>query len=195
MTRTITDRHQSAACRLDTRACKILLLTAVLGGCAALPPEPIGAPRPPAETRADTRRDAPPMEGAAESVEPRPSSRAGDSADDGRARSGAGDSDRLGSADVDGVPPVSLALLAQSRSERAAGSYAAAASSIERALRIDPNDATLWLELGEIKLADRDPAQAQMMARKALTLAGGDRVIASRAQRLIDSAACASGAC
>src|SRR5690606_32155444 len=92
--------------------------------------------------------------------------------------------------------PASAALLEQSRSQRAAGSLAAAASSIERALRIDPNNAELWLELGEIKLEDDDPLQAEQMARKALTLAGGDRVVAVRAERLLALASsCARGGC
>src|SRR5690606_30572163 len=92
--------------------------------------------------------------------------------------------------------PASVALLEQSRDQRAAGSYAAAASSIERALRIDPNNAELWLELGEIKLADGDPQQAEQMARKSLTLAAGAPAVAARAERLRALAAsCARGGC
>jgi Tfp pilus assembly protein PilF len=79
----------------------------------------------------------------------------------------------------------STALLAQARSEREAGSLEQATASIERALRIAPNDPELWLELGEIKLADGDREQAQMMARKALTLAGNDRATLDRATRLL----------
>ena len=94
------------------------------------------------------------------------------------------------------MPPAAVALLEQSRGQRAAGSYAAAASSIERAIRIDPNNAGLWLELGEIKLEDGDPQQAEQMARKALTLAGGDPAVTSRAERLLARAAsCARGGC
>jgi tetratricopeptide (TPR) repeat protein len=77
-------------------------------------------------------------------------------------------------------------LLAQGRAERAAGRYAAAAAAIERALSIEPNDASLWVELAEIKLDEGDSAQANAMARKALTLAAGDRDIERRAARLID---------
>lgn len=92
--------------------------------------------------------------------------------------------------------PASVALLEQSRDQRAAGSYAAAASSIERALRIEPNNAELWLELADIKLADADAQQAEQMARKALTLAGGDGAVAARAERLLALAAtCARGGC
>src|SRR5690606_38480494 len=94
------------------------------------------------------------------------------------------------------VAPASLALLEQSRDQRAAGSYAAAASSIERALRIEPNNAELWLELAEIKLEDADAQQAEQMARKALTLASGDVFVAARAERLLALAAsCARGGC
>ncbi len=77
-------------------------------------------------------------------------------------------------------------LLEQSRAERSAGTYAEATASIERALRIEPNNALLWIELGEIKLADGDAEQAEMIARKALTLAGNDRSIESRAFLLIN---------
>jgi tetratricopeptide (TPR) repeat protein len=83
----------------------------------------------------------------------------------------------------------SAALLERSRAEQAAGSYDQAAASVERALRIEPNDPALWLELGEIKLAAGDAQQAGLMARKALTLAGDDGRLAARAERLIDAAA------
>lgn len=79
----------------------------------------------------------------------------------------------------------SAVLLEQSRDERAAGSYAEAAVSIERALRIDPNNPALWIELAEIKGAEGNLDQAEMMARKALTLAGSDRSIEERAERLL----------
>jgi Flp pilus assembly protein TadD len=83
----------------------------------------------------------------------------------------------------------SAALLEQSRSEQAAGDFAAAAASLERALRITPNDPALWLQLGELNLARGDEEQAAMMARKALTLAGGDSAVESRASRLLERAA------
>lgn len=176
----------------STRVSLALLLAATaVGGCATLPPEPVGAPGAAAPTpRPAARPAAPPERRAAEPVERRDHPAA---AEPGRfVRI---EPDPSGSADTQSpAPAASRALLEQSRDERAAGSYAAAASSVERALRIDPNNPLLWLELGGIKLDDRDPAQARIMARKALTLAGGDRAIAARAQRLIDSA-CALGAC
>jgi hypothetical protein len=82
----------------------------------------------------------------------------------------------------------SAALLAQSRAARAAGRYPQATSAAERGLQIDPNNAALWLELGEIQLATGNRSQAAVMARKALSLARGDRAIAADADRLLRAA-------
>lgn len=80
------------------------------------------------------------------------------------------------------------ALLEQSRAQRAAGSLPAARSSLERALRLDPNNAVLWLELGELELQTGNAAQAAEMARKAMTLAGRDARLTARAERLLRAA-------
>jgi tetratricopeptide (TPR) repeat protein len=79
----------------------------------------------------------------------------------------------------------SASLLAQSRSEQAAGRYPQAAAAVERALGIEPNNPLLWLELGEIRLAEGNTTQAQAMARKALTLSAGDRGVEARAASLL----------
>ena len=83
----------------------------------------------------------------------------------------------------------SQSLLAQSRAQRAAGNYPQASASLERALRIDPNNPILWIELGELHLQAGNTAQAEMMARKALTLTGADRSAESQAERLLRAAA------
>jgi tetratricopeptide (TPR) repeat protein len=82
----------------------------------------------------------------------------------------------------------SSALLEQSRAQRAAGSLPAARASLERALRLDPNNAALWLELGELELQTGNSTQAATMARKAMTLAGRDRQLTDRAARLLRAA-------
>ncbi|HVY64540.1 MAG TPA: hypothetical protein VHH11_06945 [Gammaproteobacteria bacterium] len=82
----------------------------------------------------------------------------------------------------------SNALLAQSRAQRASGNVAQATASIERALRLDPNNAELWVERGELALQTGDAAQAGTMARKALSLAGANGAISARAQRLLQAA-------
>jgi Flp pilus assembly protein TadD len=76
-------------------------------------------------------------------------------------------------------------MLSQAREQRAAGALPAAESTIERALRVEPNDPWLWIELGEIKLQTGDAQQAATMARKALSLAAGDRDIERRANALL----------
>jgi len=84
-------------------------------------------------------------------------------------------------------PPSSgatAALLAQGRQQAAAGDYAMATSSLERALRINPRDAELWCELGHIKLRQGDAAQAQSMAQRGLAVAGGDPVRRARCEEL-----------
>jgi tetratricopeptide (TPR) repeat protein len=81
------------------------------------------------------------------------------------------------------------ALLAQSRAARAGGNYAQASATIERALRIAPSDASLWVERGEIELATGNAAQAATLARKALTLAPpDDRATIADAQKLLRAA-------
>ena len=79
-------------------------------------------------------------------------------------------------------------MVEQSRAQRAAGSLPAARSSLERALRIDPNNAIVWLELGELELQTGNATQAAAMARKAMTLAGRDARLSARAERLLDAA-------
>ena len=77
----------------------------------------------------------------------------------------------------------------QSRAERDAGDYSQASALLERALRIDPNNPVLWVELGELHLTAGNDEQAATMARKALTLAGGERAVEARAERLLRAAA------
>jgi tetratricopeptide (TPR) repeat protein len=86
------------------------------------------------------------------------------------------------------VSGASGALLEQSRAQRAAGSLPAARASLERALRLDPNNAVLWLELGELELQTGNEAQAATMARKAMTLSGRDGRLTARAERLLRAA-------
>src|ERR671918_1345745 len=58
----------------------------------------------------------------------------------------------------------SRALVTQAQTQMATKNYAVAASSIERALRIEPDNALLWIELGKIRLAEGNYVQAENMA-------------------------------
>lgn len=79
-------------------------------------------------------------------------------------------------------------LLAQSRAQRADGDLRAAGASLERALRIEPNNAALWLELAGLRFDEGDYRQAEALARKAASLAGNDQRTLDAALRLADTA-------
>ena len=76
-------------------------------------------------------------------------------------------------------------LINESRTLRKSGDYPGAATVIERALRIDSGSPFVWLEFAQIRLAQRDFTQAQTLARKALTLAQGNKAIEQSATRII----------
>jgi Flp pilus assembly protein TadD len=79
-------------------------------------------------------------------------------------------------------------LVASSRTSRAGGDYAHALADIERAIRIEPRNPYLWLELGEIHLSRDDPRQAAAMARKAVSVAGADEAAKTAAEDLLERA-------
>ncbi len=81
----------------------------------------------------------------------------------------------------------SLALLQSARSERAAARYLQAERIIERALRIEPGNSELWLEMAEIRLAQGDFGQARLLAKKAQEL-GLPRPLQERANALLREA-------
>jgi tetratricopeptide (TPR) repeat protein len=77
------------------------------------------------------------------------------------------------------------ALVAQAHQQSAGGDYGQAAATLERALRIEPDNPLLWTELGRVRMGENDPAQAESMGRKALALATGDPAAQSSAWHLI----------
>ncbi len=68
-----------------------------------------------------------------------------------------------------------LALLEQSERAASAGDPDAAVAYVERAIRLNPRSADLWLQLARLQLANEDPEAAVQFAHKAISLAG-DRV-------------------
>jgi Flp pilus assembly protein TadD len=77
------------------------------------------------------------------------------------------------------------ALVAEAHSQAAAGRYDLATASIERALRIEPANPLLWIELGRVKQAEGNRVQAENMVRKALSLAEGDAATQALARELL----------
>lgn len=68
--------------------------------------------------------------------------------------------------------------MSQAQTQMATKNYVVAASSIERALRIEPDNPLLWIELGKVRFAEGNYVQAENMARKAVSMS----VNAPRAQ-------------
>jgi len=84
-------------------------------------------------------------------------------------------------------------LVTQARTQVAHGDLPAASSTLDRALRIEPNNPLLWVELGRLRLAESDAHQAEGCGRKALALASGDRIAQAQAGRLLADALRAQG--
>jgi tetratricopeptide (TPR) repeat protein len=81
--------------------------------------------------------------------------------------------------------PASRALVGQAQTQMATKNYAVAASSIERALRIEPDNPLLWIELGKVRFAEGNYVQAENMARKAVSMSVNAPRAQSSAWRLI----------
>lgn len=78
-------------------------------------------------------------------------------------------------------------LLVRSMSERRSGNYAAASATLERALRIEPAEPAIWLELARVRLLEGNFAQAEQLGRKAMSLTT-DRDLRSEAMQVIEQA-------
>jgi tetratricopeptide (TPR) repeat protein len=133
----------------------------LLSACGALPPAPPSQPRPEAGPGSTQTQSRPPPEAAPIEQAPRPPPK----------------QFRLG--------PATLSLVAQAHKQSQGGDYDQAAATLERALRIEPSNPLLWIELGEVRLGEKNADQADSMGRKALSLATGDTQAQSAAWRLI----------
>jgi predicted Zn-dependent protease len=79
-------------------------------------------------------------------------------------------------------------LVTQARALVTRGDLDGASSTLDRALRIEPNNPLVWIEVGRLRLAENDAHQAESCARKALALASGDRVTQGQAGRVLADA-------
>jgi len=77
------------------------------------------------------------------------------------------------------------ALVNEAHAQAGAGDPQLAMSTVERALRIEPDNPLLWIELGEMHQSTGQYEQAGGLGRKALQLASGDAHAQSAAWRLI----------
>lgn len=85
--------------------------------------------------------------------------------------------------------PIAVAqLLDTAHRQQRAGQHMAAASTLERALRIAPKDALLWHQLAGVRLAQGRWLLAEQMAAKSNNLAGNDRQLIADNWQLIAKA-------
>jgi Flp pilus assembly protein TadD len=82
----------------------------------------------------------------------------------------------------------SLALVKQAHTQTDKGDFGAATATVERALRIEPNNPLLWIELGQVHLAEGNAPLAESMGRKAVALSTGDPSAQSASWRLVGDA-------
>lgn len=83
------------------------------------------------------------------------------------------------------LSPASRALVSQAQAQRKKGDLPGATVSLERALRIEPNNPLLWIEMGRLRMDQRNFPQAESMGRKALSMAVGDDRTQAAAWQLI----------
>lgn len=83
------------------------------------------------------------------------------------------------------LSPASRALVTQAQSQATAKNYTVAASSLERALRIEPENPLLWIELGKVRQAEGNFVQAENMGRKAVSMAASAPKARAASWRLI----------
>lgn len=91
------------------------------------------------------------------------------------------------------LSPASRALVTQAESQRQRGDLPGATISLERALRIEPNNPLLWIEMGKLRMDQRNYPQAENMGRKALLMSVGDDRSQAAAWQLIGESLQARG--
>jgi tetratricopeptide (TPR) repeat protein len=91
------------------------------------------------------------------------------------------------------LAPASRALVSQAAAQRKKGDLPGASVSLDRALRIEPNNPLLWIEMGRLRMDQRNYPQAENMARKALSMSVGDDTTQSAARELIGQSLKARG--
>lgn len=78
-----------------------------------------------------------------------------------------------------------VALLGQADQYRSSGDNSNEAATIERALRIEPNNPRLWSRLSAVRLEQGRPRQTEQLALKSNALAKGDKRLQAANWRLI----------
>lgn len=170
--------------RRSTRHIVALCVLATLTGCATKPfekGEPAGSTTPSPVGRGPTIPEVPPPGPGPESTEP---------VIEAPAPSLPKERPKVAPATLS---PASKALVGQAQAQRKKGDLPGATVSLERALRIEPRNPLLWIEMGRLRMDQRNYPQAEAMGRKALSMAIGDGRTQSAAWLLIADALRARG--
>lgn len=162
--------------------------------------EPLDQPpnQPPLDERGMTRPPdqrmeiVPPEEAGAESTEIRREPRARDNRLSERPPEATSSAGMPETGRSRGSPAV-LALLSDAGRQARSGSLDGAAAALERAVRIDPHNATIWSRIAEVRLQQGQPQQAENLAKKSNTLAGRDPRLQARNWHIIAQARRQSG--
>lgn len=85
----------------------------------------------------------------------------------------------------DAASPALNALLDEAEKAIADNRLDRAASALERAMRIEPRNASLWHDLGQIRLYQKRYDEAELLATKSNTLAGGNSSLQQRNWQMI----------
>src|ERR1700722_13836997 len=176
----MAQEHRSLG-RLPAARSAVLLSAAVLlGGCSLLPsrPAPPNGPSPQTQSSGSQSSRAPSPGPLSSNPPPAPPAQP-----------------------VPPPPPVrenhlsaaTHSLVTQARTRMPDGDLGGASAILDLALRIEPNNPLLWIELGRLRIAEGDAHQAEGGGRKALALASGDRRTAAQAGRLLADALRAQG--
>jgi predicted Zn-dependent protease len=86
-----------------------------------------------------------------------------------------------------------IALLDRAQTDNDSGQREAAGASLERALRIEPRNPWLWLELAQVRLAQGQYEQATTLARKSNSFAGHQIRVQAANWQVIGQARVAQG--
>jgi hypothetical protein len=89
--------------------------------------------------------------------------------------------------------PAVVALLDDAGRQAQSGSLDGAAAALERAVRIEPRNASIWSRLAEVRLRQNLAVQAENLAKKSNALAGRDYGLQGRNWRIIAEARRMSG--
>ena len=76
-------------------------------------------------------------------------------------------------------------LVAQARAQSAKGEFPGASGTLDRAIRIEPQNPLLWIEVARLRLTEGDFRQAETCARRALMLGSADDTVRTTAGHLL----------